>query len=220
VRFCITWEEIEHEGPGIYDEAYLANLRKKILAAEKDLSVYIEPHQDTCGAPAWTMEKLGINADMAGSAVTNQRYIAATMSTLFFAGKTYAPDLHIDGENIQDWLQNRCIAAFRHAKRRLKNCANLRWGTMNEPNEGFIGCGNLETGQQPSPWDLIKAASVFNEGYSCPWKQAGVWQDEGGEPKLLRSDYFSKFQGRDVVFTDDFLKPFIEKFISAMESRT
>jgi hypothetical protein len=218
MRFCVTWEEIEHEGPGIYDEAYLANLRKRILAEEKEnQKVYIDPHQGVYGAPVWAMEKLGINVDMADSGVTIQRYIASTMSTLFFAGKTYAPDLRIDGENIQDWLQNHCIAAFRHAQRRLKNCAGINWTVMNEPHEGFIGCSNLETGN-PSPWELIKAASVFNEGYSCPWKQAGVWQqDAAQEPKLLRSDYFNNYQGRRPVFADDFLKPFTEKFKSTLK---
>jgi len=293
LRFLITWEAIEHEGPGIYDEAYLAYIRKILLAAEKEgISVFIDPHQDVWsrwtggdGAPAWTMEKLGMNldnCDNSSAAVTRQRYsinhksdkyhdgepypkmlwpcnynryAAATMFSLFFAGKTYAPDLYIEGENVQDWLQNCYIAAIKHAKRRLKNCAAITgWGSMNEPHHGFIGHQDLSdsedpvvpVGIRPSPWQTIYAASgftaevpvyslssfgkkvsryetfnpnkvsLFKEGFSCPWKQAGVWQEEGGAPMLLHSDYFSKYRGNRVNFADDFLKPFIIKFIKAM----
>jgi len=284
LRFIVTWEAIEHEGPGIYDEEYLAYLRKILLAAEKEgISVFIDPHQDVWsrwtggdGAPAWTMEKLGMDLDLmdrCGAAVTRQRYslhhdgrpypkmlwpgnynryAAGTMFSLFFAGLTYAPDLLIDGENIQNWLQNRYIAAFRHAQRRLKNCSAIKgWGVMNEPHEGFIGCRNLEkaenfvipTGPNPNPWQAIMAASgypvkipvygllgkrishyetfnpegisLFKEGYSCPWKQAGIWQDES-EPILIKNEHFSMFDGRYPDFADDFLKPFTLKYIKAM----
>jgi hypothetical protein len=287
LRLVVTWEAIEHEGPGIYDEAYLAYLRKIFLAAEKEgISVFIDPHQDVWsrwtggdGAPAWTMEKLGMNldnCDACGAAITRQRYsiyhgkpfpkmiwpsnwnryAAAAMFTLFFSGKTYAADLQIEGENVQDWLQNHYIAAFKHAHRRLKNLAALKgWGSMNEPHQGLIGHQNLENsekviipiGPRPSPWQAIRAASgysvevpvygassigkrishyetfnpqkisLFKEGFSCPWKLAGVWKDEGGEPKLLRGDHFKLYQGRRPDFADDFLKPFTIKYINAMK---
>jgi len=293
LRFLVTWEAVEHEGPGIYDEEYLAYLRKILQIAEKEgISVFIDPHQDVWsrwtggdGAPAWTMEKLGMNMDLldrCGAAVTKQRYTvcrdkpgmqskpypkmiwpsnynryaAATMLSLFFAGNTYAADLHIDGENIQWWLQGRYIAAFKHIQRRLKNCPNIiGWGSMNEPHFGFIGQKDLNTaedamipfGLRPSPWQAIRAASgyqvkvpvygmasmgkrisryeifnaekisLFREGFSCPWKQAGVWDNEGGEPKLLKNNHFSLYQNRPAVFTDDFLKPFIIKYINAMK---
>ena len=85
LRFVITWEALEHAGPGIYDEAYLAYLRKiLVIAAEKDIAVFIDPHQDVWsrwtggdGAPAWTLEKLGMDLDKieaSGAAVTRQRY--------------------------------------------------------------------------------------------------------------------------------------------------
>ena len=285
LRFIVTWEGIEHEGPGIYDEDYLAYLRKILIEAEKeDISVFIDPHQDVWsrwtggdGAPAWTMEKLGMDTqlfDACGAAVTRQRYehyhngkpfpkmlwpsnynryAAATMFSLFFAGSAFAPDLFIDGENVQDWLQARYIAAFRHVQRRLKNCAAIKgWGVMNEPHEGFIGAKNIEqpekymipTAPRISPWQAIMAASgypvkvpvygllgrrilryetinpqgisLFREGYSCPWKQAGVWQDNG-VPKLLKREHFKTHDGRAPDFADDFLKPFLVKFITAMK---
>ena len=288
LRLIVTWEAVEHEGPGLYDEEYLAYLRKILLLAENEgISVFIDPHQDVWsrwtggdGAPAWTMEKLGMDTDMmdkTGAAVTRQRYdlchngkpyprmiwpsnynryAAATMFSLFFAGNAYAKDVQVDGENVQDWLQSRYIAAFRHAKRRLKNCKAIAgWGTMNEPHNGFIGQRNLERpenplipiGLRPSPWQAIMAASgysvevpvysavsagklvshreifngeklsLFREGFSCPWKQAGVWTSENGAPILQRSDHFGRYQGRRPDFADDFQKPFLVKYINAMK---
>ncbi|MDR0590167.1 MAG: cellulase family glycosylhydrolase, partial [Spirochaetaceae bacterium] len=286
IRFIITWEALEHEGPGIYDEAYLAYLRKILLVAEqKGITVFIDPHQDVWsrwtggdGAPAWTMEKLGFNLDnldAVGAAVTQQnyhrfnqdsypqmvwpvnytRYAAATMFTLFFAGNTYAPGVTVGGEPVQDWLQERYFAALRHCYRRLKNCKAIAgWGTMNEPHPGFIGCRDCEdlenyttrAGPMPSPFAAMSAASghpvrvpvytttlmgirvrgsrtlnpqglsLFTDGFTCPWKQAGVWTDEGGEPRLLRKDHFSLYQGRPASFTGDFLKPFMNRLINQL----
>jgi hypothetical protein len=287
IRLVITWEALEHAGPGIYDEAYLAYLRKLLLIAEKKgIAVYIDPHQDAWsrwtggdGAPIWTLEKLGMDPnklDVTGAAITGQRwaethghgkpyppmiwpcnydrYAAATLFTLFFAGSVYAPDLHIEGKGAQEWLQEHYIAAFRHCYRRLKNCAAiLGWGIMNEPHPGFIGRGDLETcekpmiplGAMPSPFQTMIAASgrpvkipvhalggkwvsghetlnpkglsLFKEGFSCPWKQAGVWADGGGEPRLLRKDHFAQYRDRPVRFADDFLKPFMLRFIERMQ---
>ncbi|MDR2134111.1 MAG: glycoside hydrolase family 5 protein, partial [Treponema sp.] len=290
LRLVVTWEALEHSGPGQYDEAYLAYLRKILLEAEKKgISVFIDPHQDVWsrwtggdGAPAWTLEKIGMDIDrldLTGAALTRQRYgefhksaahpegdpfprmmwpgnynryAAATMFSLFFGGKTFAPGLDIEGENAQDWLQERYIAAFRHCYRRLKNCAALAgWGVMNEPHYGFIGhrdLGRAENpmvplGQRPSPWACMQAASgypvdvpfhrlgkpvqretfnpqgvsLFREGFACPWKQAGVWTDSGGEPRLLRPDHFSASRDRPVDFTGGFLKPFIRRFIERMK---
>jgi hypothetical protein len=288
VRLPLTWEALEHQGPGQYDEAYLAYLRKLLLAMEKQgISVYIDPHQDVWsrftggdGAPAWTLEELGMRPelmDAAGAAVTWQRYgeyhggrpcppmswpsnydryAAATMFSLFFGGNEYAPGLRVGGESVQDWLQGRYIAAMRHCYRRLKNCSALAgWGAMNEPSPGFIGRRDLESaekpliplGPAPSPFQAMAAASghraeapvygitllgrrvirretlnpqglsLFREGFSCPWRQAGVWDEQGGEPRLLRRGHFAQYQGRPPRFEDDFLKPFLIKFIGAMK---
>ncbi|OHE67153.1 MAG: cytoplasm protein, partial [Treponema sp. GWA1_62_8] len=171
LRFVITWEAVEHAGPGIYDESYLAYARKILKkAAEHGIGVFIDPHQDVWsrwtggdGAPAWTMERLGFDLsllDRTGAALTHQhvgdpyprmvwptnysRYAAATMFTLFFAGDVYAPGTTIEGEDVRSWLQGRYFAAMRHAYRRLKDCAAIvGWGTMNEPHAGFIGYRDL-----------------------------------------------------------------------------
>jgi hypothetical protein len=71
---------------------------------------------------------------------------------------------------MQDWLLNRFIEAYAHAKRRLKNCASIAgWGTMNEPHPGFIGYTDLNrlennmvaTGPMPSPFAAMAAASGY-----------------------------------------------------------
>ncbi|MCL2832564.1 MAG: cellulase family glycosylhydrolase [Treponema sp.] len=294
LRFVLTWEALEHSGPGIYDEEYLAYLRKILLTAEKEgIAVFLDPHQDVWsrwtggdGAPAWTLEKIGIDLnrlDAAGAVITFQhgkelpecrdywkkdgrpmffwpvnyfRYAASTMFTLFFGGNVYAPDFTIENENAQTWLQERYIAAFRHCYRRLKNCRALAgWGTMNEPFPGYIGCRDLSVtensflplGPTPSPWESMLAASgeavevsslspwlkkpirtgkailnpkkkkLYRDGFDCPWKTAGVWTEAGGQKKLLNKDHFALYNGRPVNFTDDFLKPFLTKFIERMK---
>jgi len=207
-RLVVPWEAVEHEAPGIYDEAYLAYLRKLLLIAEKQgIYMWIDPHQDVWGraaggdgAPKWTLEALGIKTDAleaAGAILPKEitgitppnlrplmtwpagynRYAAATMFTLFFAGNDFAPSVKPDpaiagsGETtIQEWLQTRFIEAYAHAKRRLKNCASIAgWGAMNEPHPGFIGCSNLNNlennmvaaGPMPSPFAAMAAASGY-----------------------------------------------------------
>ena len=274
IRFVITWEALEHSGPGIYDEPYIDYLEKVIdEAAKAGISVYMDPHQDVWsrwtggdGAPRWTLEKLGMEPeklDATGAAVTSSRkamtwpvnyslYAATTMFTLFFAGNTFAPEARIDGESVQDFLQKRYIDAFRYCHRRLKSCkAIVGWGVMNEPHPGLIGYSDLNAlenvtvalGAVPSPFKAMIAASghpvkvpvytpwikgwiikgrktinpqgtsLFRQGFSCPWKQAGVWAGEGNEGQLLKPDHFSAYKGRPIRFTDDFLKPFTRKFI-------
>jgi hypothetical protein len=287
LRLVLTWESLEHAGPGIYDESYLAYLRKLLIAAEKKgISVFMDPHQDAWsrwtggdGAPAWTLEKLGMvpgGLDEAGAAITRQhyekihhkpyprmiwpvnynRYAAFTLFTLFFAGNAYAPEVKIEGQSAQDWLQGHYFAAFRHCYRRLKICkALVGWGAMNEPHPGLIGYKDLNslenivvaTGAMPSPFEAMKAASgytvkapvcapwikgyirrgsetinpkglsLFKEGYACPWKQAGIWTDKGGEPRLLKKDHFALINGKPADFVEDFLKPFIVNFVERMK---
>jgi hypothetical protein len=121
------------------------------------------------GAPCWTLEKAGIdyrNISAAGAArvmqhdydysdprprqednyptmcwSNNYRFAAnAIMWTLFFAGNDFAPQLRVNGKNIQDYLQEHYCACQREVARRVMHLPNvLGFDTLNEPGCGWIG---------------------------------------------------------------------------------
>eukprot|EP00668_Euglena_longa_P003377 GGOE01003953.1.p1 GENE.GGOE01003953.1~~GGOE01003953.1.p1 ORF type:complete len:607 (+),score=156.65 GGOE01003953.1:486-2306(+) len=122
IRWLITWEAVEHAGPGQYDKEFLAYLRSVVRKARQyGIACFIDPHQDVWsrwtggdGAPAWTLEAVGFDLrylDWTGSAQTHQMHGdpfpkmawatnytklgAATMFSLFFAGSDFAPKTHI-----------------------------------------------------------------------------------------------------------------------------
>lgn len=85
LRFLVTWEAVEHDGPGQYDEKYLVYLRTVVQrCADHGISVFIDFHQDVWsrwtggdGAPAWTLEKVGFaldKLDASGAALTQQHW--------------------------------------------------------------------------------------------------------------------------------------------------
>ncbi len=172
VRFLITWEAIEHAGPGQYDEEYLDYVRAIVQkAGEHGLSVFIDPHQDVWsrwtggdGAPAWTLEKVGFDItklDTAGAAVTHQihgdpwpdmlwptnhtKLGAATMFTLFFAGDEFAPNTKIDGVPVQQYLQSHYINAVKKVAEHVADLPNVvGYDSMNEPGSGFVGIPDMD----------------------------------------------------------------------------
>ncbi|KAN0133059.1 glycoside hydrolase [Lactarius tabidus] len=125
VRFLITWEAVEHEGPGIYDTSYLAYIRAVLsLFPQYGLTAFVALHQDVwsryaggSGAPAWTLEHVGFDLNaleesgaawlrgVCGGGHTEaerglwpcgyQKLAAATMATCFWAGDTFAPKLRV-----------------------------------------------------------------------------------------------------------------------------
>lgn len=171
LRFLVTWEAIEHAGPGIYDHDYLdyveAIVRK---AGAHGLALFIDPHQDVWsrfsggdGAPGWTFDLLGMDPAMfteTGAAIVHQvhgdpfprmvwptnstKLAAATLFTLFFAGNRFAPQTHIQGEPAQEFLQRHYIDAVAQVAARLKDMPHvIGYDTMNEPLHGFIGCQDI-----------------------------------------------------------------------------
>ncbi|MGA2766561.1 MAG: cellulase family glycosylhydrolase [Spirochaetia bacterium] len=171
LRLQVTWEAVEHTGPGRYDEDYLDYLRAIVVKAnEHGMLVLIDPHQDVwsrwCGgdgAPGWTLDTVGLdirNLDETGAAITHQvqgdpfphmiwptnsgKLAAATMFTLFFGGSDFAPRTTVQGEPVQEYLQRHYIDAVCAVAKRLEGLPNVvGYGTMNEPLPGFIGWKDL-----------------------------------------------------------------------------
>jgi len=284
LRFLITWEAVEHAGPGEYDEDYLDYLYALIKkAGDYGIDIFIDPHQDVWsrwtggdGAPGWTLEAIGMDLTKlseTGAAIvhavhgdpfprmiwpTNYTKLGtATMFTLFFAGDDFAPRTNVDGVPVQEFLQGHYINAIKQVALRLKDLSNVvGYDSLNEPGSGFIGVENLTAvpeelllaGASPTSfqamllgagytqevgvWEMGLAGpqqagtvtlnpegvSLWKEGYECVWKQNGVWTDEGGEPRLLRPDHFTQVSGHKVDFENDYLKPFIKRFITEMRS--
>ncbi len=171
LRFLVTWEAIEHAGPGIYDQEYLDYVHAVLeIANRHDIRVFNDPHQDVWsrfsggdGAPGWTLEAVGFDLHHlheTGAAIVHAMHgdplprmiwptnsaklAAASMFTLFFAGNDFAPDLRIDGVPVQEYLQDHYINAVSALAKNLKDLPNVvGYDTMNEPLHGYIGWHNL-----------------------------------------------------------------------------
>ncbi|KAF1784625.1 Glycoside hydrolase, family 5, conserved site [Phytophthora cactorum] len=257
LRFIVTWEAIEHAGPGQIDHEYLKYIRAVVeKAADYNMQVYIDPHQDVWsrwtggdGAPMWTLECIGFeprNFKPTKAALcletcglpaskfpkmiwpTNYGKLAcATMFTLFWAGKKYAPKCYVDGVQIQEYLQSHYLDSLVALAEALKGLANVvGFGTMNEPSSGFIGVKDLTKSGiaqdvdvwnsgimtlirgKPSKVEIVdpKGVRAWKEGFGCVWKEAG------GKPQLLKPDYFS-----GVDFGKEFYVPFAKKFTKRLQ---
>lgn len=173
VRLLVSWEAIEHEGPGLYDQPYLDYIYQIARKANKyGINLFIDPHQDVWsrftggdGAPLWTLEKAGFDATRfseAGAAIvhnihgdpfpkmiwpTNESKLgAATMFTLFFGGNDFAPLTQVDGIAIQEYLQDHYVNAVKQLALKLKGLPNvIGFDTLNEPEAGYIGLDNPDT---------------------------------------------------------------------------
>jgi hypothetical protein len=171
LRFLITWEAIEHESPGVYDEEYLDYLYEVVRkAGEFGIQLFIDPHQDVWsrfsggdGAPGWTFEVIGMDITKfkeTGAAITHQEHgdpfprmiwpsnygklANLTMWTLFFGGDDFAPKTYVEGIPVQQYLQDHYINAIKQVAIKLKGMPNVvGFDTMNEPSAGLIGAREL-----------------------------------------------------------------------------
>lgn len=173
LRLLVTWEAIEHAGPGNYDESYMdyiLNVVKK--AGEYGFNLFIDLHQDVWsrfsggdGAPGWTLEAVGFDLTHfveTGAAIVHatnsdpypkmiwssnsSKLACATMFTLFFGGNDFAPLTRIEGEPVQDYLQHHYIDAVCQLAYLLKDEPNvLGYDLLNEPSRGYIGWKDLNS---------------------------------------------------------------------------
>lgn len=207
IRLLVTWEAVEHAGPGIYDHDYLDYFEAIArLAGDFGLYVFIDFHQDAwsrmsggSGAPGWTFDTVGLDFRKfhdAGAALvmqsaydysnperhqasypqmswgTNYRLPAnSIMWTLFFGGSWITPEFHVDGLNIQDYLQRHYLGSVNQVARRLAEMDHvIGFDTLNEPSIGWLTRSLTE---RPDPSRL----TLFDSGvYLSPLDGLAVAQ--------------------------------------------
>ncbi|KAL1721732.1 glycoside hydrolase family 5 protein [Schizophyllum commune] len=178
VRFLVTWEAVEHAGPGQYDVEYLDYVRALLsMLPQYGLAAFVSMHQDVwsrysggSGAPAWTVDAVGFDLHaleetgaaflrgvVGGGHIEDERGIwpcgyqklaAATMSTVFWAGDTFAPKLKITDAQIpvQEFLQSAFLNMFERVVRAVGDLeAVIGFEVMNEPHRGYIDLKSLHS---------------------------------------------------------------------------
>lgn len=200
LRFVVTWEAIEHAGPGEYDTAYLDYICEVLeKAGEYGFQVLIDPHQDVwsrftggSGAPGWTLEALGFDLtkllstggamvyDWKGRrpplliwATNYGRLAPATLFSVFWAGSDYAPETKIQGVPAQEFLQQHYLNAFSQLAKRLADMPHVvGYEVMNEPSRGYIGWKNLKSAGQFRYWPTPSPYQAMLLGSGFPQR---VW---------------------------------------------
>jgi hypothetical protein len=218
------------------------------------------------GAPGWTFEAVGLdfrrfhqseaalvmqNAYDYGS---DERRQAAypqmiwssnyrcpangVMWSLFWGGRHFTPDFEVEGENVQDFLQNRYLGAMDAVAQRVSNLPNvIGFDTLNEPGYGWFGIpmryrhvAKTETnrltpldGPALSPADqlamlagksvtvpVIKDGRVAGERVMNP-DGVRVWTDHDPFEGHLRDDLFTHSGGHELSLADDGYGPFFQR---------
>lgn len=198
LRLLTTWEAIEHDGPGKFDNSYLDYFEKLVeIAGEYGFWVFVDPHQDVWsratggdGAPHWLFEKVGMDYltfDRAEAALTMQanypdnyppmswtsnynRFATATMFTLFFGGSRFAPSLQIEDLNVEDYLQKHYIESISVLAERLVDFDHIiGFDSMNEPHNGYIGYPDIrELPEIPIPGKVYSPFDAMQAAAGIP----------------------------------------------------
>ena len=223
VRIPVSWEVIEPV-QGSYSQNYLKYISSLIKHAEKeDLSVQIVFIQENwgryagIGAPTWTMEKIGIDlasaAEYAREDNIYSQYISHTMSTIFFAGNTYLPNLRIDGKPAETLLQNHFIHAVKFLLSGLKDQSNvIGMDLFGNVNPGFINAprldeykgGGLGLINTPTPFQLMYLSegnrALVNKSLVYGGHGITVWKSETGnkQTSLWQKDKSCPFHNEGV----------------------
>lgn len=217
LRFIVTWEAIEHEGPGIYDHEYIAYIRAIVeKAAQYGMQIYVDPHQDVWsrwtggdGAPMWTLECVGFEPrhfEVTKAALclettgkpasqfpkmiwpTNYyKLAAATMFTLFWGGAKFAPHCKVNGVQVQEYLQSHYINALTELAKGLKDLKNI--AGFGTMNEPSSGYIGLD--------DLSQSLGQLNNGF-MPTAFEGMVLGEGiaQEVEFWSSSVWSWLRGK------------------------
>lgn len=239
IRYPFTWEAIEHAGPGQYDEEFISHTIGILrIMKEYGFYVYMDPHQDVwsrfsggSGAPMWSLYACGLDPQAFAStqaafvqsqhpdpsdypkmlwSTNYQRLVCQTVFTLFFAGKDFAPNAIINGQNIQDYLTDHYVNACKHLAQRIHEAGDLEdevvigWESWNEPNRGLIGYSDisvipsdqkLRKGTSPTAWQAILTGSgraceidTFDVGGMGPYKSGKELVDPQGSAAWLSSE--------------------------------
>ena len=201
IRWFVSWETVEPE-PEAYNEEYLADLRNLLKKAEEyNINVIIEP----TGIPSWVYKKIGMSCDSSICEKTNnpwgwkteETFAERTIYTMFFAGHTYAKGLKIDGDPVQDYLQEHFINAMNHTARRLKDCENIiGFGIKADISKGYIGTENF--------LESSFAKDAENQAWKDIWAQFGA---------ITEPNYFAL---KDGDFNSKYLLPFAEEFVETL----
>ncbi|KAJ7182548.1 glycoside hydrolase family 5 protein [Mycena crocata] len=193
LRFPITWESLEHEGPGKYDYDFMDyTVRVLRKCKEYGFRVYMDPHQDIwsrfsggSGAPFWTLAACGINPrnfTATQAAIVHCEYPLAhvpepsTLPAMVWStnyGRLLSQTLFTlffaGGDFAPRCAMGQMADRIRDAGDLLEDCV-IGWDSMNEPFEGL--CGWEDLAQNP-----IAQGSTLKKGtYPTPRRAcASAW---------------------------------------------
>jgi hypothetical protein len=91
----------------------------------------------------------------------------------------------------------------------------LGWGFAQTVDEwSFSLAGNRKSGERTISSNGRRA---WLPDRPCVWRENGVWDiDTSGVPHLLRPDHFAEHEGKPLNFSDDCLRPFLNKYAQAI----